>query len=155
VQNAVDLLRAVISFDALPKVAVLSAVEIVNPAIQSTVNAACLSKMTDRGQITNCILDGPLAYDNAISLRAAEIKGIDSTVARDADIFLVPDLESGNILAKQLILVSKAISAGLILGAKVPIMLTSRADGTQSRIASAALALLFARSQKNVLDDGT
>ena len=137
-QNAIDLMRLFTNQD--PKVAILSAVETVNPRIQSTLDAAALCKMADRGQIKGGIIDGPLAFDNAISLEAAKIKGIDSPVAGDAHILLAPDLESGNILAKQLIHLSNAATAGIILGAKVPIILTSRADDVDSRIASCAVA---------------
>ncbi|MCP4395338.1 MAG: bifunctional enoyl-CoA hydratase/phosphate acetyltransferase [Alphaproteobacteria bacterium] len=137
-QNAIDLMHLFRNKD--PKVAILSAVETVNPKIQSTIDAAALCKMSDRGQIKGGVLDGPLAFDNAISLEAAKIKGIDSPVAGDADILLVPDLEAGNILAKQLIHLSNAAAAGIILGAKVPIILTSRSDDVDSRIASCAVA---------------
>jgi phosphate acetyltransferase len=149
VQNAVDLLVGICEVPFTPKVAVLAAVETVNPAMRSTVDAACLSKMADRGQITGAIVDGPLAYDSAVSKEAAKIKGIHSQVAGDADIFLAPDLEAGNMLAKQLILLGNASSAGIILGARVPIMLTSRADGVQSRIGSCALAVLMADARRN------
>lgn len=149
VQNAIDLLVAISEVPFTPKVAVLAAVETVNPAMQSTVDAACLSKMADRGQITGAMVDGPLAYDNAVSKEAAEIKGTHSEVAGDADIFLAPDLEAGNMLAKQLILLGNASSAGIILGAGVPIMLTSRADGVQSRVGSCALAVLMADARRN------
>ncbi len=114
---------------AVPKVAILSAVETVNPNIPSTLDAAALCKMADRGQITGGMLDGPLAFDNAISLQAAKIKHIESAVAGDADIMAVPDLESGNMLAKQLEYLAGAIGSGMVLGARVPIALTSRADG--------------------------
>lgn len=144
VQNAVDFLNGIREHPAVPKVAILSAVETVNPAMPSTVDAACLCKMADRGQIKGAILDGPLAYDNAISLEAAKIKGIQSTVSGDADIFIVPDIESGNMLVKQLILLNGASSAGIILGTRVPIILTSRSDSVQSRIGSCALAVLMA-----------
>ncbi|MBV8938517.1 MAG: bifunctional enoyl-CoA hydratase/phosphate acetyltransferase [Alphaproteobacteria bacterium] len=149
VQNAVDLLIAISERPIAPKVAALSAVETVNPALQSTVDAACLCKMADRGQIAGAIVDGPLAFDNAISAEAARIKEIHSPVAGDADIFLAPDLESGNILAKQLILLSQTSSAGVILGARVPIVLTSRSDGVESRIGSCALAVLMADARRN------
>lgn len=146
-QNAVDFLVGISEEPMVPKVAVLSAVETVNPAMQSTVDAACLSKMADRGQIQRAMVDGPLAFDNAMSLAAARTKGIASPVAGDADILLMPDLESGNMLAKQLILLSGAVSAGLVLGARLPIILTSRADGAASRTGSAALAVLMADAQ--------
>jgi phosphotransacetylase len=149
VQNAIDLLVGISEQPIVPKVAVLSAVETVNPAMQSTVDAACLCKMADRQQITGAILDGPLAYDNAISKEAADIEGIRSQVAGDADIFLTPDLEAGNMLAKQLILLGKASAAGIVLGARVPIILTSRADGVESRVGSCALAVLMANARRN------
>jgi phosphotransacetylase/acyl dehydratase len=133
-----------------PKVAILSAVETVTPKIPSTVDAAALCKMADRGQITGGLIDGPLAFDNAISEEAAKIKGIVSPVAGRADILLVPDLESGNILAKQLQYLAGAESAGIVLGARVPIALTSRADSVRSRLASAALLKLVARSPRVV-----
>ncbi|AJY47961.1 phosphate acetyltransferase [Martelella endophytica] len=148
-QNAIDLMRAISDVDIIPKVAVLSAVETVNPAIQSTIDAACLSKMADRGQITNAIVDGPLAFDNAISLEAAKIKGITSRVSGDADILLTPDLESGNMLAKQLVLLGGATSSGIIIGARIPIILTSRADGPEARIGSCAIAALMADARRN------
>ena len=128
-----------------PKVAILSAVETVNPKIQSTLDAAALCKMADRRQITGGVLDGPLAFDNAISAEAARIKGIASPVAGQADILMVPDLEAGNMLAKQLEYLAGAASCGVVLGARVPIALTSRADTAASRMASAALAMLAAR----------
>ncbi len=142
IQNAIELAHA-LGID-MPKVAVLSAIETVYPKINSTVDAAALCKMADRGQITGGLLDGPLAFDNAISKSAAEAKGITSAVAGDADILVVPDLEAGNMVAKQLIYLAGAESAGIVLGARVPIILTSRADGTLSRLASSALAQLFA-----------
>jgi phosphotransacetylase len=141
VQNAIELAHA-IGVD-LPKVAILSAIETVYPKIPSTVEAAALCKMADRGQITGGLLDGPLAFDNAISTRAAKAKGITSDVAGEADILVAPDLEAGNMIAKQLMYLAGADSAGLVLGARVPIMLTSRADGTLSRLVSAALAQLL------------
>ncbi|MBW9250262.1 MAG: bifunctional enoyl-CoA hydratase/phosphate acetyltransferase, partial [Acidithiobacillus ferriphilus] len=125
-QNAIDLAR--ILDVTQPKAAILSAVEVVNPAIVSTVDAACLSKMAERGQITGALVDGPLAFDNAISKESAEIKGIQSAVAGDADILLVPDLVSGNILAKDLEYLAGATLAGIVMGARVPVILTSRAD---------------------------
>ncbi len=140
-QNAIDLAHAL--GIPKPKVAILSAVETVTPKIPSTIEAAALCKMADRGQITGALLDGPLAFDNAISMEAAQTKGITSAVAGQADILLVPDLESGNMLAKQLAYLAQARSGGLVLGAKVPIMLTSRADGVLSRLASCALACLL------------
>lgn len=141
VQNAIDLGIAI--GVQIPKVAILSAVETVNPRIPSTIDAAALCKMQDRGQIKGGIVDGPLAFDNAISPSAAETKGILSEVAGHADILVSPDLESGNMIAKQLDYLAGAESAGLVLGARVPIMLTSRADGVRSRTASSALAALF------------
>lgn len=145
VQNAIDLAHAL--GVASPKVAILSAVETVNPKIHSTVEAAALCKMVDRGQIAGGVVDGPLAFDNAISRESARTKGITSPVAGDADILVVPDLESGNMLAKQLIYLSGAESAGIVLGARVPIVLTSRSDGVLSRLASCALAVLLAHAR--------
>lgn len=145
-QNAIDLAQAL--GVAAPKVAILSAVETITPKIPSTVEAAGLCKMADRGQITGGILDGPLAFDNAISRAAAQAKGIASDVAGDADILLAPDLEAGNMISKQLQYLAGAEAAGLVLGARVPIMLTSRADGALARVASAALAQLFVRHQQ-------
>ncbi|SLN34749.1 Phosphate acetyltransferase [Pseudoruegeria aquimaris] len=143
VQNAIELVRSM--GVAVPKVAILSAVETIMPKIPSTVEASALCKMADRGQITGGLLDGPLAFDNAISLAAAQTKGITSPVAGQADILVAPDLEAGNMIAKQLMYLAGAESAGLVLGARVPIMLTSRADGEISRVASAAMAQLFVR----------
>ncbi|MCG8441744.1 MAG: bifunctional enoyl-CoA hydratase/phosphate acetyltransferase [Caulobacterales bacterium] len=143
IQNAIDLALA-LEVDA-PKVAILSAVESVTPKIPSTVTAAALCKMADRGQITGGLLDGPLAFDNAVSPEAARAKGIASRVAGQADILLAPDLETGNMLAKQLIHLAGAEAAGIVLGARAPIMLTSRSDNSLARQASCALALLFAR----------
>ncbi len=140
IQNAIDFAR--ILGVVKPKVAILSAVETVNPAIPSTLDAAALCKMADRGQIKGGVLDGPLAFDNAISAHAAQVKGIVSAVAGDADILAVPDLESGNMLAKQLEYLAGSSVSGLVLGARVPIALTSRADGPRARVASALLALL-------------
>jgi phosphate acetyltransferase len=144
IQNAIDFAR--IMGVKLPKVAILSAVETVNPNIPSTLDAAALCKMAERGQIKGGVLDGPLAFDNAISAHAAQIKGIKSSVAGDVDILAVPDLESGNMLAKQLEYLAGASGAGLVLGARVPIALTSRADGPMNRVASALLAQLAAHS---------
>jgi phosphate acetyltransferase len=141
-QNAVDFVR-LLGVDN-PKVAVLSAIETVDPNIPSTLDAAALTVMASRGQIRDCMVDGPLAFDNAIDPEAARIKGISSPVAGQADILLVPDLESGNMLAKQLLYFAGADGAGLVLGARVPVMLTSRADSQQVRLASAALAKLAA-----------
>jgi phosphate acetyltransferase len=143
VQNAIELAHA---FGiAMPKVAILSAVETVTPKIKSTLDAAALCKMADRGEITGGILDGPLAFDNAVSADAAKEKHIVSPVAGQADILVVPDLEAGNMLAKQLEYLAEACGAGIVLGARVPIILTSRADQTLSRMASCAIALLLAR----------
>lgn len=146
VQNAIDLAQ-ILGID-LPKVAILAAVETVNPDMPSTLDAAALCKMADRGQIYGGLLDGPLAFDNAVSVHAAQIKHIVSNVAGDADILVVPDLESGNMLAKQLEYLAGATGAGLVLGARVPIALTSRADGPQTRVASALLALLAAHHRR-------
>jgi phosphate acetyltransferase len=140
-QNAVDFFH-LLGIEA-PKVAVLSAVETVNSAISSTLDAACLTLMARRGQITGAIVDGPLAFDNAISRKAAEEKGISSPVAGDADILLVPDLVSGNILAKNLEYLGGALAAGIALGMAVPVVLTSRADPAPARLASVALAALM------------
>lgn len=141
VQNAIDLSHAV-GNDA-PRVAILSAMETVNPKLQNTVEAAALCKMAERGQITGGLLDGPLAFDNAISPEAARIKGIGGPVAGCADILVVPDLEAGNMLAKSLSFLMNADSAGIVLGARVPIVLTSRADSVQSRLASCAVAAMI------------
>lgn len=141
VQNAIDLMQA-LGVD-LPKVALLSAVETVNPHITSTLDAAALCKMADRGQITGGLIDGPLAFDNAISTKAAAEKGIHSSVAGDADILVAPDLEAANMIAKQLIYLAGADAAGIVLGARVPIILTSRADSLLARLASCALAQLY------------
>ena len=132
-----------------PKVAILAAVETVTSKMPATLDAAALCKMADRGQIKGGLLDGPLAFDNAISKEAATIKGIDSEVAGDPDILLAPDLEAGNILAKQLSFLANADSAGLVLGARVPIILTSRADSVRSRIASCAVAMLAAHARRS------
>lgn len=148
VQNAI--LFAQIMGIALPKVAILSAVETVNPGIISTVDAAALCKMAQRGQISGGLLDGPLAFDNAISPHAARTKNIDSAVAGDADILVVPDLESGNMLAKQLEYLGGATASGIVLGARVPIALASRADGVSARMASALLAKLIAHHNRVV-----
>ena len=141
-QNAIDLARAI--GVERPKVAILSAVETVTPKIPSTVEAAALCKMADRGQIAGGVLDGPLAFDNAISRDAAAAKGIVSEVAGEADVLIVPDLEAGNILAKQLVFLAGAEDAGLVLGARCPVIVTSRADSPAARIASVALAQLYA-----------
>jgi phosphotransacetylase/acyl dehydratase len=148
-QNAIELAHAL--GIALPRVALLSAVETVTPTIPSTVDAAGLCKMAERGQITGGLIDGPLAFDNAISKSAAEAKGIQSQVAGQADILIVPDLEAGNMIAKQLIYLAGADAAGLVLGARIPIVLTSRADGVMSRLASAAMAQLVVHHNAQVL----
>ncbi len=146
IQNAVDFAH-IMGIDS-PKVAILAAVETVNPNMVSTIDAAALCKMADRGQIKGARLDGPLAFDNAISLQAAKVKHIESAVAGDADILVVPDLEAGNMLAKQLEYLAGASGSGLVLGARVPIALTSRADGPMSRVASALLAQLVAHNAR-------
>ena len=148
-RNAIDLAH-VLGLE-LPKVAILSAVETVTPKIPSTVEAAALCKMADRGQITGGLLDGPLAMDNAISVAAAQAKGIDSPVAGQADILVAPDLEAGNILAKQLTFLAHADAAGIVLGARVPVILTSRADNVRTRLASCAVAALMADSARRAL----
>jgi len=142
-QNAIDLSHALGL--KLPKVAILSAVETITSKIPSTIDAAALCKMADRGQITGAILDGPLALDNAINIQAATTKSIRSAVAGDADILLVPTLEAGNMLVKELTFLANADAAGIVLGAQVPIILTSRADSVRARLASCAVALLYAR----------
>jgi phosphate acetyltransferase len=147
IQNAIDL-YAQAGFGKSPRVAILSAVETVTSKIPSTIEAAALCKMADRGQITGGVLDGPLAFDNAIDLEAARIKGIKSEVAGRAQILLVPDLESGNMLAKNLAYFAKADSAGIVLGARVPIVLTSRADSPRARMASCAVAALYAHARR-------
>jgi phosphate acetyltransferase len=146
IQNAIDLYVGLGL--GTPKVAILSAVETVNPSIPSTIDAAALCKMADRGQITGGELDGPLAFDNAISSEAARIKGIKSAVAGRAQILVAPDLEAGNMLAKNLTFISKADAAGIVLGARVPIILTSRADNVRTRMASSAVAMLLAHSRR-------
>ena len=151
VQNAVDLAR-LLGIER-PKVAALSAVEVVQPAIRSTIDAACLSKMAERGQIAHAFVDGPLAFDNAISKEAARIKKIDSPVAGDVDILLAPDLAAGNILAKDLEYLAKATLAGVVVGATVPIVLPSRSDPPAARIASCAIALLVGRQWDRAADD--
>ena len=149
VQNAIDLFTEVGL--GTPRVAILSAVETVTSKIPSTIEAAALCKMADRGQITGGILDGPLAFDNAIDPEAARIKGIKSEVAGRAQILVVPDLEAGNMLAKNLSFMAKADSAGLVLGARVPIVLTSRADSVRSRLASCAAAVLYSHAHRSKL----
>ena len=146
VQNAIELVLAL--GIATPRVAILSAVETVSPDIRSTIDAAALCKMADRGQIVGGILDGPLGFDNAVSLEAARTKGIVSPVAGQADILVVPDLEAGNMLAKQLTYFAEAEMAGIVLGTRVPIMLTSRADNTLARLGSCAIALILARHRE-------
>ena len=146
VQNAIDLAHAMGNGDV--RVAILSAMETVNPKVLSTIEAAALCKMADRGQITGATLDGPLALDNAISLSAAQIKKIDSPVAGRANVLIVPDLEAGNMLAKSLSFLAGADAAGIVLGAKVPIILTSRADSEITRLASCAVAALVARARR-------
>jgi phosphate acetyltransferase len=146
VQNVIDLFTQVGL--GTPRVAILSAVETVTPKIPSTIDAAALCKMAERGQITGGILDGPLAFDNAIDPEAAKIKGIISAVAGRAQILIVPDLEAGNMLAKNLTFLAKADAAGMVLGARVPIILTSRADSVRSRMASCAVAVLYADARR-------
>ncbi len=151
-QNAIDLCH--ILGVARPKVAVLSAVETVNPKITATLEAAALCKMADRGQITGGIVDGPLAMDNAISKTAAEVKHIESEVAGDADVLLVPDLEAGNMLAKQLTFMANADAAGIVLGARVPVILTSRSDNVRTRLASCGIGLLAAHARRTGVSGG-
>jgi phosphate acetyltransferase len=146
VQNAIDLARAMRAPEV--RVAILSAMETVNPKVPSTIEAAALCKMADRGQITGGILDGPLALDNAINPEAAEIKKIVSPVAGRANVLIVPDLEAGNMLAKSLSFLAGADSAGIVLGAKVPIILTSRADSVEARLASCAVAVFVAQARR-------
>jgi phosphate acetyltransferase len=141
-QNAIELAHML--GNPCPKVSVLSTIETIHPDIRSTIDAAALCKMLDRGQITGALMDGPLAFDNAISPEAARIKGIASAVAGDSDILLVPDLESGNMLAKQLEYLAGASGSGIVLGARVPIALTSRSDTAQTRMASALLTQIVA-----------
>ena len=147
IQNAIDLAHSL--GNEKPKVAILSAMETINPKLQSTIEAGALCKMADRGQITGGILDGPLALDNAIDLDAAKIKKIESPVAGRADILVVPDLEAGNMLAKSLSFMADADAAGIGLGARVPIILTSRADSVLTRLASCAVAALVAHARKS------
>jgi phosphate acetyltransferase len=146
VQNAIDLAHAM----RIPevRVAILSAMETVNPSVPSTIEAAALSKMADRGQITGALVDGPLALDNAISLESVKIKKIDSPVAGRANVLVVPDLEAGNMLAKSLSFLAGADAAGIVLGAKVPIILTSRADSVMTRLASCGIAVLVAQARR-------
>jgi phosphate acetyltransferase len=152
-QNAIDL--AISLGVSTPKVAILAAVETVTSKMPATIDAAALCKMADRGQIKGGLLDGPLAFDNAISREAARTKAITSKVAGDPDILLVPDLEAGNMLAKQLSFLANADSAGLVLGARVPIILTSRADSVRSKIASCAVAVLTAHARRQSLQAAT
>jgi phosphate acetyltransferase len=147
VQNAIDLAHALGADEV--RVAILSAMETVNPKVPSTIEAAALCKMADRGQITGGVLDGPLALDNAISLKAAAIKGIASPVAGRANVLVVPDLEAGNMLAKSLSFLSEADAAGIVLGARVPVILTSRADSELTRLASCAVASLVAAARRS------
>ena len=145
-QNAIDLAHSLGL--SMPKVAILSAVETVTTKIPSTLDAAALCKMADRGQINGALLDGPLAMDNAINLEAAKTKGIASPVAGEADILVAPDLEAGNILAKLLTFLANADAAGLVFGARVPVILTSRADNVRTRMASCGVALLVAHARR-------
>jgi len=149
IQNAIDLWTQVGL--GTPRVAILSAVETVTSKIPSTIDAAALCKMADRGQITGGVLDGPLAFDNAIDPEAAKIKGIKSDVAGRAQILVVPDLEAGNMLAKNLTFLAKAGAAGIVLGARVPIVLTSRADSVRARMASCAVAVLYAAARRRIV----
>jgi phosphotransacetylase len=148
-RNAIDLAQSL--GVSRPKVAVLAAVETINSRMPATIDAAALSKMADRGQIAGALIDGPLAFDSAISVEAAAGKGITSAVSGDADILLAPDLEAGNILARQLNFLANADSAGLVLGARVPVILTSRADSVRARIASCAIAMLVSRFRQQAL----
>jgi phosphate acetyltransferase len=147
VQNAIDLAHVLGVPE--PKVAILAAVETVTAKMRATIDASALCKMADRGQINGGVLDGPLAFDNAVSMVAAKSKGIRSAVAGRADILVVPDLESGNMLAKQLEYLAEALLAGVVVGASVPIVLTSRADTAESRAASCAIALLMANARRS------
>ncbi len=149
VQNAIDLAHALGAGEV--RVAILSAMETVNPKVPSTIEAAALCKMADRGQITGAILDGPLALDNAIDLDAARIKNLHSPVAGRANVLIVPDLEAGNMLAKSLTFLANADAAGIVLGARVPIILTSRADSVETRLASCAVASLVAKARRDAL----
>lgn len=152
VQNAIDVAHA-LNIDR-PYVAILSAVEMINPAIPGTIDAAALCKMAERGQITGAVVDGPLSYDIAISMEAARIKGINWPQAERPDILIMPNLEAGNMLYKQMVYVAKAECAGIVLGTKVPIVLTSRADSPKARIASCALAIIYANAMgRNKLAD--
>lgn len=148
-QNAIYLWTALFGNERLPKVALLAAVEMVNPNMQATIDAACLCKMSDRGQIKGGILDGPLAFDNAINLEASKSKGIISDVAGDPDILIAPNLESANIMSKELTFLANAEAAGIILGARIPIILTSRADSLQTKLMSCALGIKVAQARKD------
>lgn len=148
-QNAINLWRVLYGADKKPKVAILAAVEVMNLKMQATIDAAILCKMADRNQITNGILDGPLAFDNAINKQAAQTKHIASEVAGDADILLVPEIEAGNMLAKQLSFLNHADAAGIVLGARVPIILPSRADSLRTRLLSCAVAMKMSAARKS------
>jgi phosphate acetyltransferase len=150
IQNAIDLAHA-LRFKEV-RVAILSAMETVNPKVASTIEAAALCKMADRGQITGAVVDGPLALDNAISLESVKIKKIESEVAGRANVLVVPDLEAGNMLAKSLSFLANADAAGIVLGARVPIILTSRADSVMTRLASCAVAALVAQSRREAAE---
>ncbi|NTV01371.1 MAG: phosphate acetyltransferase [Chlorobiaceae bacterium] len=150
-RNAIDAWQTLTRESRPPRIAVLAAVEVVNPAMQATIDAASLCKMAQRGQITGCVIDGPLAFDNAISMEAARKKGITSEVAGDADILLAPDIEAANILAKQLTFISHADAAGIVMGARIPIILTSRADNLRARLLSCALAVLVVEARREGL----
>ena len=149
IQNAIDLAHAMLMPEV--RVAILSAMETVNPKVPSTIEAAALCKMADRGQITGALLDGPLALDNAINLESVKIKKIDSLVAGRANVLVVPDLESGNMLAKSLSFLARADAAGVVLGARVPIILTSRADSLMTRLASCGIAALVANARREAV----
>jgi phosphate acetyltransferase len=148
-QNAIDLWRVITDSPQCPKVAILAAAEVVNENIQASIDEACLCKMVDRGQITGGVLDGPLAFDLAINHQAAKEKGLVSLVAGDADILLAPDIHSGNMIAKQLTFLANAHAAGIVLGARVPVILTSRSDSLESRLISCALAAKVAASRRD------
>jgi phosphate acetyltransferase len=148
IQNAIDLFTQ--GGLGTPRVAILSAVETVTSKIPSTIEAAALCKMAERGQITGGVLDGPLAFDNAVDAEAARVKGIKSEVAGRAQILVVPDLEAGNMLAKNLSFMANADAAGIVLGARVPIVLTSRADTVRTRMASCAIAALYADARRRI-----
>lgn len=151
VQNSIHLWAALFGTERKPKVALLAAVEMVNAKMQATIDAACLCKMSDRDQITGGILDGPLAFDNAISKDAAQSKGIKSDVAGDPDIVIAPNLESANIMAKELTFLANAEAAGIILGARIPVILTSRADSLPTKLMSCALAVKVVKARKSGL----